>query len=183
MLNTQINRQISQVSSINESRMPSSNIIDELVPALNQLMNIQQRQSPPSLPPSSINKPVESPPALPETIVNHQIQTSMSTSTMQSRSSSKSFSNRLGMMMPSNQTQNSILQEQKPIPSPHQYLPQKSKSKSPIIVKQQTISSNNKKQNELQSNEHVLPCTHKCKFLFFLILISIYFFLQKVKLN
>ncbi len=85
---------------------------------------------------------------------------------MQSRSSNKSFSNRLGMMIPSNQIQNLIVQESKSISSAHQYLPQK--SKSPIIVKQAIISPNNKNQNESHSNEILPPPSKpKCKFFFF----------------
>jgi hypothetical protein len=114
----------------------------------------------------SINKPVESSPVLPQTIVYHQTQTSTSTTNMQSRSSNKSFSNRLGMMIPSNQIQNLIVQESKSISSAHQYLPQK--SKSPIIVKQAIISPNNKNQNESHSNEILPPPSKpKCKFFFF----------------
>jgi len=132
-------------------------------------MNTQQQQQPPppSIPSSmpSINKPVESPPVLSQTIVNHQIQTTISTTNVLSRSSNKSFSNRLGMMIPSNQTQNSIMQESKSISSTHQYLPQK--SKSPVIVKQPTISPINKNQNESRSNEILRPSTPKCKFPFF----------------
>ena len=126
-------------------------------------MNTQQ-PPPSSLSLLSINKPVESPPVLPQTIVNHQIQTSTSTTNMPSRSSNKSFSNRLGMMIPSNQTQNSIVQESKSIPTAHQYIPQK--SKSPVIVKQPIISPNNKNQNESHSNEILPPPTPKCKFFF-----------------
>jgi hypothetical protein len=113
-----------------------------------------------------MNKSVESPSVLPQTTVNHQIQMPISTTAMPLRSSNKSFSNRLGMMMSSSQTQNSIVQQSKPISSPHQYIPQK--AKSPVIVKQSTtISSNNKNQNELRSNE-ISPSSliPKCKLFF-----------------
>jgi hypothetical protein len=151
--NTQVNRQISQVSSTSDSHIPSSNIVDELVSALNHLTNTQ-----PSVLP--VNKPVEPPPVIPQTTVNHPIQTPISTTNVPLRSSNKSFSNRLGMMMPSNQTQNSVAQESKPIPSAHQYLPPK--SKSPVIVKQRTISPLiHKNQNEISPS-----AISKCKFFF-----------------
>jgi hypothetical protein len=134
--------------------------VDELVPALNHLMNTKQPSSSSSL--LSINKPIESPPVVPQTTANHQIQTSIPTTTMLSRSSNKSFSNRLGMMIPSNQTHNSIVQESKPIPTAHQYAPQK--PKSPLIAKQPTVSPNNKIQKESRPNEILPSQTPKCKF-------------------
>jgi hypothetical protein len=153
--NTQVNRQISQVSSTSDSHIPSSNIVDELVSALNHLTNTQPL---PSVLP--VNKPVEPPPVIPQTTVNHPIQIPISTTNVPLRSSNKSFSNRLGMMMPSNQTQNSVVQESKPIPSAHQYLPPK--SKSPVIVKQRTISPLvHKNQNEISPS-----AISKCKFFF-----------------
>jgi len=127
-------------------------------------MNTQQPPPPPPPSSPSMNKPVESSTVLPKTIVNHQIQTSTSITNVPLRPSNKSFSNRLGMTIPSNQTQNSIVQESKSIPSAHQYLPQK--SKSPVIIKQPTISSNNKNQNESHANEILPPSKPKCKFVF-----------------
>ncbi|CAF1502162.1 unnamed protein product, partial [Adineta steineri] len=62
--NNDINRQISQVLSTSNSHIPTSNIVDELVPALNHLMNIQQPLS------LSRNKSIESPSVLPQPIVN-----------------------------------------------------------------------------------------------------------------
>ncbi|CAF0984259.1 unnamed protein product [Rotaria sordida] len=159
-VNTPINRQISQASSTSDCRIPSSNIVDELIPALNHLMNTQQPLS--SSPLLSMNKPVESPPILPQTTVNHQIQTPVPPTNVPSRSSNKSFSNRLGMVIPpSNQIQNSIVQESKSISPSHQYIPQK--TKSPVIVKQPIVVSNNKNQNEPPSNEISPSPIPKCK--------------------
>lgn len=161
-----VNRQISQVSSTSDSHIPSSNIVDELVPALNHLMNTQP---PPLVLP--INKPVEPPSTvIPQTTVNPPIQIPISTTNVPLRSSNKSFSNRLGMMMPLNQIQNSVVQESKSTPSAHQYLP--SKPKSPVVVKQPTIPPLiQKNQNESHSNEISPSSISKCKFFFSLIII------------
>ncbi len=171
------------MSSTSDSRLQASNIVDELVPALNHLMNSQQTPPPPPLPSllSSINKPVESPPIIPQTTVNHQIETTISTTNVTLRSSNKSFSNRLGMMIPTNQTQNSIVQPSKSIPSAHQYLPQK--TKSPVTIKQPTISPNHKNPNESRANEILPSAIPKCKFFFPTILYSILISFPKVKLN
>ena len=125
-------------------------------------MNIQQLPSSSSL--LSVKKPVESPPVIPPAIINHQMQTTSSITNMPSRSSNKSFSNRLGMMIPPNQTQNSIVQESKPVPTAHQYTPQK--PKSPVVVKQPVISPIIKNQIEPRSKEILSPRTPKCKFFF-----------------
>jgi len=132
-------------------------------------MNVQQPLS--SL---SMNKPVESPPVLPQTIINNQIHPPISTTHVPSRSSNKSFSNRLGMMIPPNQTQNSVVQEPKPIVSCHQYAPQK--AKSPVIIKQSTILPNTKNQNQPRSNGILPPSAVKCKFVCFSSLISLFVF-------
>ncbi|CAF3479713.1 unnamed protein product [Rotaria sp. Silwood1] len=160
-VNVSLSRQISQASSISDSRKPSSNIVDELIPALNHLMNTQQPLLSSSL--LSINKPVESLPVPPQTIINYQTQTqtSIPITNVPSRSSNKSFSNRLGMMIPPNQIQNSIVQESKTISPSHQYLPQK--PKSPVIVKQPIVPSNSKNQNEPSPNKISPSSISKCK--------------------
>ncbi|CAF2496114.1 unnamed protein product [Rotaria sp. Silwood2] len=162
-VHTPINRQISQASSISDSRIPSSNIVDELIPALNHLINTQQPLSSSSL--LSMNKPVESPPVLPQTTANYQTQTqtSITITNVSSRSSNKSFSNRLGMMIPPNQVQNSIVQKSKSTSPSHQNILQK--TKSPVIVKQQPITpfNNNQNQNEQSSNEIIPSPLPKCK--------------------
>ncbi|CAF4466313.1 unnamed protein product, partial [Rotaria magnacalcarata] len=162
-VNTPMNREILQAASISESRITTSNIIDELVPALNHLMNTQQTL----LSTSSLittDKPVESSPIPTQTTVNYhtqapvnnQTQTSVPNSTnVQSRSSNKSFSNRLGVMIQPNQTQNSVVQEPKSISPCHQYIPQK--TKSPCIVKQPIVVSHDKHQNEISSHTTVPP--------------------------
>jgi hypothetical protein len=68
-------------------------------------------------------------------------------------------------MIPPNQTQNSVVQEPKPIVSCHQYVPQK--AKSPVIIKQSTILPNTKNQNQPRSNDISPPSAVKCKFFFF----------------
>ncbi|CAF1252283.1 unnamed protein product [Adineta steineri] len=148
--NNDINRQISQVLSTSNSHIPTSDIVDELVPALNHLMNIQQPLS------LSRNKSIESPSVLPQPIVNNQIQTPTPTANVPSRSTNKSFSNRLGTTVPSNQSQNSSVQESRPISTSQ-------KPKSPVTVKQSTILSKNKIQNEPISKETLPTTTSKCK--------------------
>ncbi|CAF3111343.1 unnamed protein product [Rotaria socialis] len=162
-VNTSMNREILQAASISESRITTSNIIDELIPGLNHLMSTQQTL----LSASSLittDKPVESSPIPPQTTVNYhtqapvnnQILTSVPNSTnVQTRSSNKSFSNRLGVMIQPNQTQNSVVQEPKSVSPCHQYIPQK--TKSPCIVKQSIVMSHEKHQNEISSHTIVPP--------------------------
>lgn len=157
-------RQISQISSVSDSRLPSSNIIDELVPALNQLINIQ----PPSST-SSVSKPIE-PIVVPPPTMNYP---PMSTSTPPPsnnplRSTNKSFSNRLGMIMSSNQSPSSVVQQSKPpSSSAHQYPPPPPpKPKSPpVVVKQSAIPSLMTTANESCTNTVSPPSLiPKCKF-------------------
>lgn len=152
--------------------MFSSNIVDELVPVLNQLMNTQQALPVPLSP--STNKLVETLPVIPQTTVNNEVQITvnykMQTPTPNtngsSRSSNKSFSNRLGMMLPSNQAQNSVVQEPKPVSTLQQYVPPKPKSPAP--VKQTTVISYDEKPIETSSSTETLGSSKsKCKFLSF----------------
>lgn len=159
--------------------MPISNIVEELVPALNQLMNIQQ-PVPSSLPP--VNNSVESLTVASQLTVNYQTQTAaipktqtpIPTTNLSSRSSNKSFSNRLGMMTTPSQTQNSMAQESKPLSPSNQILPQK--TRSPVIAKQPTNASTSKNQNESSSNNiSSIPPTPKCKnFIMFFYFIFIF---------
>jgi hypothetical protein len=109
----------------------------------------------------SMNKPIEPPPVNSQTTLNHHVQTSSITTNVPSRSSNKSFSNRLGMTIP-NQTQNSVIQESKSILSSHE--PTSQKSKSSAAVKQSTFSPNDKILNERPLNEISSPSPPKCNF-------------------
>lgn len=159
-VNIQQNRQISHMPSVSDSRIPSSNMIDELIPALNQFINV-----PPSSSASSVSKHMEPtivPPPLPTTAtVDPPIITPIAPGNVSLRSSNKSFSNRLGMIMSSSpsQNQNSVVQPSKPTSLAHQY--------PPPLAKQPTIPPLLKNSNE--SCAKPIPPTSlipKCKLLF-----------------
>lgn len=127
---------------------------------------------------TSTNQPIESPSITQQTPVNYpnqtpinyQSQTPIPNTGMTSRSSNKSFSNRLGTIMLSNQIQNSSAQEPKPNVQCHQYIPQTTKSPTP--VKQEIVIPVDKHQNASTSNEISTsqPPKPKCKYFYFLLI-------------
>ncbi|UJR28510.1 hypothetical protein I4U23_009748 [Adineta vaga] len=152
-----LNGQILQASVMSNSRLPSSDIIDELVPALNHLMNNQPSLSALSSSTTflSKDKPIETSPAVLPSVVNKQIQPVIPTTNVPSRTTTKSFSNRLGMMSTPNHIQTSVVQEVKPIPIVQ-------KSKSPVLYKPSTNSFSNKNSIESHINEVSTTSVPKC---------------------
>ncbi|CAF0995587.1 unnamed protein product [Adineta ricciae] len=136
-----INSQITQASSmLSNARLPSSNVIDELVPALNQLINNQTATS------LSNNKPTETSTITPSSVINKQLQPSSPPPNVPLRVATKSFSNRLGMLSTPNHIQTSAVQEVKSTPTIQ-------KSKSPVLFKPSPNSLPNKSPVESKANE------------------------------
>lgn len=191
-VNTPINRQISQTSSISNTCSPSSNVVEELVSIHTNLINTQQ----PLLASSSMsstNKSIESLPVPPQTTINSQIQPSVNykistplpTVNLLSRSSNQSFSNRLGLMMTPNRISNSMVQESKVLSPSQQSI--STKIKSLVTIKPLTIipDNNSKKQSEpllpiTVSEQIIIPSAiPKCKLILFVLIYTLFSIILK----